>query len=153
LLPSMRPFSPPYQFLLWAAIALFGASAFPLRQAADIHVHDTYFVFDLATLLRAMGFGLFLLWLFYLVNKPLLHSPKLTRIHVVVTLVGTAAVIATTLWVNSLRKSLTPGAQELWQAYYRWEGVLNIAIVILAAAQAVFLMNVLMGLKRAFRKA
>lgn len=150
--PSMRPFSPPYQFLLWAAVLLLGTSVFPLRQAADIHLRDTYFVFDLATLLRAMGFGLFLLWLLYLVNRPYLYSAKMTRIHVIVTLVALAAVLATTLWVNSLRKELLPTRQDLWTAYYRWQQVQWIAVTIVAAAQAVFLMNLFMGLKRLFRK-
>jgi hypothetical protein len=150
--PPMRLFSPPYQFFLWAAVLLLGASAFPLSQPASIHFQDTFFVFDLATLARVMGFGLFLLWLLYMVNKQFLYSPKMTRIHVVGTLVSVATVVGIALWINSLRKDLTPTRQDLWTAYYRWEQVLNIAIVLLAAAQVVFLMNLLMGVKRLFRR-
>lgn len=148
----MRPFSPIYQFLLWAAVLLLGASAFPLAQPASIHFQDTFFVFSLATLARVMGFGLLLLWLLYLVNKQFLRSAKMTRIHVMVTLVSVVAVIGFALWINGLRKDLLPTRQDLWTAYYRWQQVLNIAIVILAAAQVVFLMNLLMGVKKAFRK-
>lgn len=144
----MRLFQPIYQWLVLAAAALLIASFLTPDLSADIRFQDRFFVFDLATLLRALALGSFLLWLLYLVNRQYLHSPKLTRIHVMVTLVSIAAVIGMTLWINDLRKSLTPARQDLWQTYYRSEQVLNIAIVILAAAQAVFLMNLMLGLKR-----
>lgn len=145
---SMRLFTPFYQFLLWAALLLLGASFIQPGLPADIHIGDTYFVFNLATLLRAMAFGCFLLWLLYGVNKPFLYSAKMTRIHVLVTLVSLVAVAVTTLWVNSLRKELTPMRQDLWIAYYRWQQVENIAIVIVFAAQVLFLMHLGIGIKR-----
>jgi hypothetical protein len=148
----MRIFSPPYQFFLWAALLLLGTSFVVPHRPANIQLHETFFVFDLSVLLRAMALGTFLLWLLYLVNKPFLYSAKMTRIHVMVTLVSVAAVIGTTLWINGMRKELSPADQDLWQAYYRWQQVGNICVVILAAAQVLFLMHLLIGVKRAFRR-
>lgn len=149
---SMRPFSPPYQWFLWAALLLLGASFFRADLRADIHLHDTFFVFDLAHLLRTMAFGTFLLWLLYLVNKSYLHSAKMTRIHVVVTLASLVALLGITLWISNMRDELLPTRQDAWTTYYRSRQVQMIALTLLAAAQVVFLMNLLMGVKRAFRK-
>jgi hypothetical protein len=148
----MRLFSPPYQFLAWAALLLLGTSFLVPTLPADVHFLNTYYVFELATFLRVSAYGTFLLWLLYLANRPFLSSPKMTRIHVTVTLVSLAVVLGTTLWVNNLRKSLSPAAQDLWRDYYRWQQVLNISVVILAGAQVLFLMHLLIGLKRAFRR-
>lgn len=146
----MRLFTPPYQYFLWVALLLLALSFVLPHVAADIRFQDTYFVFNLAALLRASALGLFLLWLLYLVNKPFLYSSKLTRIHVLATLVSLVAVIGTTLQTNHLRKQLTPIAQELWQSYYRWGQILNIALVLLFAAQVVFLFHLALGMKRTF---
>lgn len=152
MLPSMRPFSPPYQFFLWAAVLLLGASFIRPGLRADIHLHDTFFVFNLGQLLRALAFGTFLLWLLYLVNKPYLHSAKMIRIHVVVTLVSLAALLGITLWISTMRDDLLPTRQDAWTVYYRARQVQMITLTLLAGAQVVFLMNLLMGVKRAFRK-
>lgn len=148
----MRLFSPPYQVLVWAALLLLGASFIKPGLSADIHFLDTYYVMTLATLLRSMALGCFVLWLLYLVNRPYFFSDKMIRIHVIVTLVTLAGVLVTTLWINDMQKKLLPTRQDLWTAYYRWEQVQRIAITLVAAAQVVFLMNLLMGVKRAFRK-
>lgn len=148
----MRPFSPIYQLFLWVALLLLGASFLSPNLRADIHLHDTFFVFDLALLLRSMALGTFLLWLLYLVNRPYLHSAKMTRIHVVVTLVGLVALLGITLWISNMRDDLLPTRQDAWTVYYRARQVQMIALTLLAGAQVVFLMNLFMGLKRLFRK-
>ena len=144
--------SPPYRLFILAALALLVASFFTANQIVKVHLHDTYYVFDLPTLLWALSFGLFLLWLLYEVNKRLLYSRQLIRVHVLITLVGLAAALGLALWINNRLQnrsplSLTDASSSLWQERTLW-----FSILLVAAVQVVFLLNVAIGLVRAWKR-
>lgn len=140
--------SPPYRLLVLAALALLVASFFTANQTVYVELRATFYVFDLPTLLWALSFGLFLLWLLYEVNKRWLYSRQLTGVHVGLTLVSAAAALAMVLWINHQMQDRSPLSLEHVTASQLPEWILWLSILLLLAVQAVFLFNVIMGLVR-----
>ena len=149
---TMRLHATPYHLFAAAAILLLLVSFFVSQQTLDMHLLDTYYVFDQPSLFRALSFALFLLWLLYVVNRRIIYSEKFTRAHVVATLLSLSLVLGSTLWTNKLRKDRTYLTQEGMAEYYRWEQVLGFFIIIMVAVQAVFLLNLVIGLVKALRQ-
>lgn len=144
--------SPPYRLFILAALALLVASFFTADQTVDVHLHDTYFVFDLPSLLWAMSFGLFLLWLLYEVNKRLLYSQQLTRVHVGLTLVGLAVALGVALWINKRLNNRSPLSLDDAYSFLWLERTLWFSILLLVAAQLIFVVNLVIGLMRAMKR-
>ena len=144
--------SPPYRLLVLAALALLVASFFTANQTLDVHLHDTYYVFDQPTLLWALSFGLFLLWLLYEVNKRFLYSRQLTRVHVWVTLAGVVVALGAVLWINKGLQERSPLTAGNVPPNLVPERILNYSILLLAAVQVVLLFNVVLGLVRAWKQ-
>jgi hypothetical protein len=144
--------SPPYRLFILAALALLVASFFTANQTLSVRLHDTYYVFERPTLLWAMSFGLFLLWLLYEVNKRLLYSWQLSKIHVGLTLVSLAAALGMVVWINKRLQFRSPLSLEDAPTDRLLERILGYSILLLVAAQVVFVVNLMIGLVRAWKQ-
>jgi peptidoglycan/LPS O-acetylase OafA/YrhL len=144
--------SPPYRLFILAAFALLVASFFTANQIVEVHLNDTYYIFDLPTLLWALSFGLFLLWLLYEVNKRMLYSRQLVRVHVLITLVGVAAALGLVLRISNRLQNRPPLSLDDASSSLLQERILWFSILLVAAVQVVFFLNVVIGLVRAWKR-
>jgi hypothetical protein len=149
---TMRLFTPLYRLFVWAAIILLTASFFTSRQTLDVHLHDTFYILDLSDLFRATAFSLFLLWLLYEVNRRLLYSRKFIGFHVVTTLLGLAFFFGTAWWNHKLLRDRTTMSLDDMPSTILWERLVSFSILLLLAAQVVFILNIVIGLIKGWKR-
>jgi len=144
--------TPLYRLFALAAMALLAASFFTSRQTLDLHLHDTFYILDLSYLLRVTAFSLFLLWLLYEVNRRLLYSRKFIGFHVAATLLGIAFFFGTAWWNHKLLRDRTPISLDDMPSTILWERLVSFSILLLLAAQVVFILNIVIGLTKGWKR-
>lgn len=72
----------PYNLLLFTAILILLTSFFTADNTLDIHLHDTFIIFNLKQSLWIFIIALLLFWLLNLFTKRFLISKLLTNLHV-----------------------------------------------------------------------
>ena len=78
----------PYN-LLWIFALLMFALSLVSTSAFDVTLHDSYYVLGIAVIYRLFALLLIIFWLIYLFADGILLSKRLTRIHILATLLPT----------------------------------------------------------------
>lgn len=96
----------PYDLLGIAGLLLFFSSFFIPFQSVDIHLHDTYYVFEMSDAFRNMGGALLVLFTVNTFLKRNVYSIVLSWTHTILT---TLTVGATLLFLYRASLSYKPG--------------------------------------------
>ncbi len=131
----------PYNLLGVAGLILFTVSFFVPFKSAEIHVHDTYYVFEMSYAFRNMACELLALFTVCTFLKQQLSFSILTWAHVVLTLLAFAAGI---LFLYRSSKAFQPNFSD-WSTFQTNNEILVATIVILLIAQVLLTVNLLVG--------
>lgn len=147
----MQIVSRPFQLLLAFAILLILSSFLAGRGTLDIHLSDTYYVFDGVFIIRAMAMLLLLDWLLYRFTYKFLFSRALIWVHVLITI---ALVIVVVVFLFSEGR---PHPRRYFDYNYTdisdvsGKNVINFIpgfIILLLLAQLLYIINLLLGVLR-----
>jgi cytochrome c oxidase subunit 1 len=144
---------------LITAVLLLIVSALGKEAALDIHLHDTYFVISILHLIITPVFILVIAWFVYLLTEKILHSKKLTNVH----LVFSIALSLTLMFLLFNYSFENDGLAGMPRRYYDKSSfsffeilmmkMRNIVIcfLLLIASQFLLLLNIILGLIKKYR--
>lgn len=141
----------PYHFLPLAAAAIAIGGLLSGNSTLDIHLHDTYFVLPSVAFIWLSVASLLLLWILYMFTKNVLHSLRLSRIHIFLS-------ILTALFIAILPYLLTLVAKEYaelnFQNFSDRAAVIGdkirlysiASIILVLAGQSIWFVNLILGI-------
>lgn len=140
---------------------LFIVGLFRANSALDIYLHDTniqfhdtFYVFPWTYYTWAPAFALFFFWLLYLATKNILFSNALSRIHILITLVGCMFIWAVPHYITNSFWGVAGMPRRYYiiaqSERYPFFGKLSAAtlVFLFALGQLIYLFNLLIGIFR-----
>ncbi len=150
----LRSWRKPYGILLIAALLVSIVSFVP-DGAIDIHLHDTYFIIATAHVYRAVALLLLFFAFLYRILRYLLYLDLLSWLHILVTLLGCALVLLPMHYEGFAGQPRRYYDYSAWASFKQFEQlnrVISVVAISWILAQAVFLLHILLGLLRLFRR-
>ena len=148
----MKIITSPHNLLALTGSLYFIVSFFFFNQTMDIHLHDTYFIIALTYLLRFLAGSLLLFWLLYKVLYKYLLSGFLSWTHIISTLIATILILTFNNWSEEIYSTKGFVSLNDLKQFQRYNTILSMLTVILAAGQFIFLINLLGGLVKKLNK-
>jgi hypothetical protein len=128
-----------YNILAAAALLCFAAALVFTQKWADVHVHDTYYVFRFSAVFFAAAFFLLLLAVLYYFAGKLPGLLRAVKIHLAVSLLLVFTLVALLLLAS---RAYTPGFSN-WRFFENNNTLIIINCLLLIAVQVLFLGAVL----------
>ena len=150
----------PYNFLLLtAAIIAIVGQLWLGNSTMDIHIHDTYFVFPATVYVWFPTICLLVFWLFYILTNKFLYSNRLTKAHIIFTiLISLFISVSPLVSTNSYqalagipRRYLDNGQWNELKVFRMLTKLGVIVLLILTFGQLTYLLNLTVGLYQYFR--
>jgi hypothetical protein len=135
----------PYDLLGIAGLLLFFISFIIPFQSVDIHLHDTYYVFEMSGAFRDMGGALLALFTVSTFLKRNVYSIVLSWIHTILT---TLTVAAALFFLYRASLAYKPGFSD-WDTFKTNNNIIAITIWTFLLAQTLLVSNLIIG---AFKK-
>lgn len=135
----------PYHLVLAAGLLTAFLSLFCKAETIDVHIHDTYYILGSNHILLVSSVSLLLMWLLYAGVSRILFSNKLVWLHVVITIVTIAFIIAILLWIGFYDKLYIVDFSAFGDVPIQYT-VLAISFLLLIAGQLLFVVNLVGGI-------
>lgn len=145
----MRKLSQPYHLLLVVGLLTAFLSLFCKAETIDIHIHDTYYILGARFMLLAPSVLLLLLCVLYTMASGILLSNKLTRLHIIITIIMAAPIITIPLWTVFYRHSFV-GYDTF--SHSQIQDIVAISFLLLIAGQFLFVANLVGGVISRLRR-
>lgn len=137
----------PYHLLAFAAIILILLSWVPFEKTTDLHLHDSYLVFDYAFMLRAIAMLMLLFWLLYNYTRYFLFSKQLIWVHIILSMTILICVIFCIIRINHVhRPDINTDNGWALKVHSKTRLLIPVLIVFFLLAQLVYIINLLLGL-------
>lgn len=141
-----------YHLILVASILIFIiGSCFYGNTAADIHLHDTYFIVPQAVAFKAVAAILFILWFIYLVCNNFLIYKRLSTLHIILTIICICFLcVSPMLFIKSNNGII--GIPRRYYDYNRSKYMCTLpysvmlSIIILVLSQILFILNLVLSI-------
>jgi hypothetical protein len=131
----------PYDLLGIAGLLLFFISLFIPFQSVDIHMHDTYYVFEMSDAFRNMGGALLALFTVNTFLKRNVYSIVLSWIHTILTNLTVAAAL---FFLYRASFAYEPGFSD-WETFKTNNNIIAITIWTFLLAQTLLVSNLMIG--------
>jgi heme/copper-type cytochrome/quinol oxidase subunit 1 len=140
---------PRYNLFLAAAL-LSGLCAFLVKDGTfDIQLSDTYYVIAHVHLFEIVSILLFSGWLLYRLTSRWLYSARLSFAHIVLTLLSLLIILADGLWLGQppvLRHGMNFPGLAAFRRFDLYNHILDDCLLVLAAAQGLYFVNLVPGI-------
>lgn len=141
--------SKPYSLLIFMALLLFVSSFIVSDRTVDIHLYDTYFVFDFAFVFWSLSLILFIYWLIYIVTKQVLYSRFLSWTHIATTILAVVVIVTSSIWGEYVSMPVKGSISfQDFKRYQRVSNIITLNILSLILSQILYIVNLVVGLVR-----
>ncbi len=144
----------PHNLLLFTAILILLTSFFTADNTLDIHLHDTFIIFNLKQSLWIFIIALILFWLLNLFTKRFLFSKLLTRLHVLFLTGASLAYMVISFYAKNNYNGLGGMPRRYydhsgWNNFSRYANLSNIILLLallFALGILLYLVNLITGI-------